>query len=92
MFSLRPAPTDEVAEAHELRMRARDMVGFVKRLEGNLPIAVEDDPPAPSAAHVLKLEGIEHRRGGLEIVAQGFAIGIQIDPDPSAPGVDLDLA
>ena len=32
------------------------------------------------------------RGGGLEIVAQRLAVGIHVDPDPAAPGVDLDLA
>ena len=92
MFSLRPGPSTKVAEFHELRVRRRDMVGFVERLHGDLPIAVEHQPPAPSVAHVLQLKGIEDAGGGLEIVAQGFAAGIHIDPDPTAPGTDADLA
>ena len=92
MSSLHPGPAAEFAELVELRMGRLDMVGLVEGLHGDLPIAIEDAPLPPSVAHVLKLEGIEHGRGRLEIVAQGLAVGIHVDADPAAPGVDFDLA
>src|SRR5580693_3735218 len=92
MLTLRFAPTDEFAEPHELRMRTRHVVGFVERLHGDLPVAVEHDPAAPPAAHVLQLERLQERCGRLEIIPQGLTLRVEIDPDPPAPRVDLDAA
>ena len=92
VFSLRPGPTAKFPELHEFRMRRLDMVGLVECLQGDLPVAIEIAPLAPSVAHVLQLEGVEHGGGGLEKVAQGLAIAIHVDPDPAAPGIHVDLA
>src|SRR5665213_1703005 len=85
-------PAAKLAECVELGMRRLDVIGFAERLERDLPVALEYDPLAPARAHVLELERIEHVRNRPEIVAQGGAAGIEVDPDPASPIIDGDLA
>ncbi len=80
-----------VPKLDELRVGVRHVVGLHERLEGDLPVAVEDQPVAPPVAHVLELEGVEQGGRGLEVVAQRLAVRVHVDPDPAAPGVDLDV-
>src|SRR3990167_4153085 len=73
-------------------MRGLDVVGFVESFQGDFPVAVEDAPLAPAETHVLQLEGVQHAGDGIQVVVQGFAVGIEIDPDPASPEVNLDGA
>ncbi len=66
------------------------MVGLVEGLHRDFPVAVEVQPLAPLVAHVLQTERIEDLRRGKEVVRQGFTVGIHVDEQPAAPGVDLD--
>src|SRR3546814_12635696 len=43
-------------------------------------------------AHVLQFERIQHAGRRLQILSQRYTIRIHVDPDPAAPGIDLDLA
>jgi hypothetical protein len=69
-----------------------DVIGLGEGFDRDLPVALEHDPLAPAVAHPVELELIEMAGRRFEIVTQGPAIGIHVDPDPATPGVDLDLA
>src|SRR3546814_13886959 len=73
-------------------MRDVDVIDLVECLGGDLPVAVEDHPATPAHAHVLQLERIQHAGRRLQILSQRYTIRIHVDPDPAAPGIDLDLA
>ena len=66
------------------------MVGLVEGLHRDLPVAVEVQPFAPLVAHVLQTERVEDLGRGKEVVRQGFTVGVHVDEQPAAPGVDLD--
>lgn len=83
-------PAAEVAELVELRMGGCDVVGLVERLHRHLPVALEGQPLSPLAAHVLQPERVEHGGRGLQVLAQWLRGRIHVDPDPAAPGVDVD--
>src|SRR3990167_1736674 len=70
-------------------MRGLNMVGFVESFQCDLPVAIEDAPFAPAETHVLQLERVQHAGDGIQVVEQGLAVGIQVDPDPASPGVHL---
>ena len=90
--ALRPGPALELTEPVELRMGGVDVVGLVERLQCDLPVAVEVQPFAPLAPHVLQTERVEDLRGRVQVVLQRFAVGVHVDPQPAAPGVDLHRA
>ena len=66
------------------------MIRLVEGLQRDLPVAVEVQPLAPLVAHVLQSERVENLRCGEQVVHQRLAVGIHVDPQPAAPGVDLD--
>src|SRR6202011_4101454 len=72
-------------------MRALDMVGLHEGFDRCLPVAVEDDPLAPLVAHLRKLEWVEDRGSGFQVLAKRDAVGIHVDEDPAAPGINLDF-
>ena len=88
VLALRLGPALEFAEFVELRVRGEDVVGLVERLQRDLPVAVEVHPLAPLAAHVLQAERVEDLGGREQVVGQRLAVGIHVDPQPAAPGVD----
>ncbi len=83
-------PSLEFTELVELGMRGVHVVGLVEGLQCDLPVAVEGEPPAPFVAHVLQAERVENFGGGEQEVGQRLAVGIHVDPQPAAPGVDPD--
>ena len=68
-----------------------DVVGSAEGLQGDLPVAVEAQPSAPFAPHVLQPERVEDLGGGCDSLRR-FAIGVHVDPQPAAPGVHADRA
>ena len=80
----------KLAVFEQLRMRARDMVGLHERFDRGLPVAGIDHPLAPLVAHLVELEGREDTIHIAEKLEQRFAVGVHVDVDPAAPGIDLE--
>ena len=92
VLALRTGPALELTEPVELGVGGEDVVGLVEGLQGDFPVAVEMQPFAPFAPHVLQAERVEDLRGRVQVVLQRFAIGVHVDPQPAAPGVHADRA
>ncbi len=71
-------------------MRGEDVVGLVEGLHRDFPVAIEGEPPAPFVAHVLQAERVENLGGREQEVGERLTVGVHVDPQPAAPGIDPD--
>src|SRR6056300_183704 len=81
VLTVRSRTTAKSTVLIKFRVGLRHMVGFIKRLECDLPITIEYSPLTPSAAHILKFKWIEHLEYWTQKFSERPAIRIEIDPN-----------
>ena len=72
-----------IMQVEQLPVGGLHMVGFVERLQRDLPVAGRNDLLAPLVAHPVELEGIEITLGRLQKVGQRLGILIHVDEHSS---------
>src|ERR1700722_8619494 len=68
-----------------LPMRGLYMIELRERLDGRLPVRVNDSGPIPGEAELLELVFFAARAHGLEKFLERLAIRVHIDEHPTAP-------
>src|SRR3984957_18891160 len=68
-----------------LPMRGLYVIELRERLDGRLPVRVNDSGPIPGEAELLELVFFAARAHGLEEILERLAIRVHVDEHPTAP-------